>query len=303
MSGRKPECKRFLKGECNAHNCKFYHPKKKQNNHVEPQQHVPKQHVTQPTPVQEQPKKSVYEILYDRMVNGDDREWRAADRERTRAIRAKADARAQAQAQAQAQNNIEATSVAVTTIISPPPIINPVAKPGSFGSKLNSASHTTPKFDKQKFQDWLYNDMPNIDGISIISLYSQLLKVSEAETLEYCNKTNALIPDIMALLGYGLTNKKWLKELYGRFLGDSYTGIKSFSMKAVNDLLTFTLVQIYVQTSNDSDKSRLSNIENIISLYVCIMRIIGKLGIVLEIDDINTIEKKYASNKYEMFCN
>lgn len=286
MSGRKPVCKRFLNGECNAHNCKYYHPK--QNNHVPQQSHsAPKTHTT---PVQEQTKKTVSDIIYERIINGDDREERAYERARLRALRAREAARA----------NVEIPSVAeIPTVVN---IVKPVPKPGSFGAKLNT-TYTLQKFDKTKFQDWLYNDMPNIDGISIINLYTQLLKVSEDEILEYCNKTNSLIPDIMALLGHGLTNKKWLKELYGRFLSDSYTGIKSFSMKSINDLLTFTLVQIYVQTSGVSDKSRLVNIEHIVSLYVCIMRIIGKLGIVLEIDDVNTIEKKYASNKYEMFCN
>lgn len=302
MSGRKPVCKRFLNGECNAHNCKFYHPKPKQHNHEQKYNNAPvhhenrhhgpiQQHVVQQpqerqhTPTQAQPTKSVSEILYERMVNYDDREDRARERAIAREQREKA----------------TATTPVIIAIPSVAVTCTPVAKPGSFGAKLSS--YSMPKFNKTKFQEWLYNDMPNIDGISIISLYSQLLKVSEDEILDYCNKTNELIPDIMALLGHGLTNKKWLKELYGRFLGDSYTGIKSCNMKIINDLLTFTLVQIYVKTSDISDKSRLVNIEKIISLYVCIMRIIGKLGIVLEIDNIDTIEKKYNSNKYEMFCN
>jgi hypothetical protein len=291
MSGRKPVCKRFLNGECNAHNCKFYHPKSKQHNHEPTQQHVVQQpQERQCTPTQAQPTKSVAELLYEQMVNYDDKEERARERAIAREQRAKATAQRE---KATATAPVAIPSVAVTC--------TPVAKPGSFGAKLNS--YSMPKFNKTKFQEWLYNDMPNIDGISIISLYSQLLKVSEDEILEYCNKTNELIPDIMALFGHGLTNKKWLKELYGRFLSDSYTNIKSFNMKIINDMLTFTLVQIYVKTSDISDKSRLVNIEKIISLYVCIMRIIGKLGIVLEIDDIDTIEKKYNSNKYEMFCN
>jgi hypothetical protein len=303
MSGRKPVCKRFLNGECNAHNCKFYHPKPKQQHHVAPTQHenrtyVAQQHVqatpvqakqhTHNTPVQAQPTKSVSELIYERMLNYDDKEDKARARARARAQRVAAVAAA-------------APIIPATPSVSVIPTL--VAKPGSFGAKLNS--YTMPKFNKTKFQEWLYNDMPNIDGISIISLYSQLLKVSEDEILEYCTKTNALIPDIMALLGHGLTNKKWLKELHGRFLGESYNGIKSFNMKTINDLLTFTLVQIYVKTSDvkSSDVLSPANIEKIISLYVCIMRIIGKFGIVLEIDDINTIEKNYNSNKYEMFCN
>jgi len=311
MSGRKQVCKRFLNGKCNAHNCKFYHPKQhnhessknnKNKHHVPPQNHNHQkqqamQH-THNTHVQQQQNNTVSDIVYERIINGDDKEERTFERARLRDLRERREQRELAAAKA--NSNVRIQPIAEIPTVDN--IVNPVPKPGSFGAKLNTTS-TLQKFDKTKFQDWLYYDMPNIDGISIINLYTQLLKVSEDEILEYCNKTNALIPDIMALLGHGLTNKKWLKELYGRFLGDSYTGIKSFNMKSINDLLTFTLVQIYVQTSGVSDKSRLVNIEHIISLYVCIMRIIGKFGIVLAIDDINTIEKKYASNKYEMFCN
>lgn len=297
MSGRKPICKRFLNGECNAHNCKFYHPKPNRNG--ETKHHANRQHhVTQPrqyqpvqaAPVQaapvQAPKKSLADFMYEQMINYDDKEDRARERARAREQRINA------------MNTEQSVATIPTPIV---PIPTPVAKPGSFGAKLNS--YTMPIFNKIKFQDWLYNDMPNIDSISIINLYSHLLKMSEDDVLVYCNKSTELIPDIMALLGNGLTNKKWIKELYGRFLGDSYTGIKSFNMKQIKDLLTFTLVQIYVKTCDITDTSRLANIEKIICLYVCIMRIIGKLGIILEIDDMNTIEKNYNSNKYEMFCN
>lgn len=313
MSGRKPICNRFLKGECRAHNCKFYHPKQKHANHeskqhdtvctgiespapynttgVTPPNSVSgtRQMVTHHQPTQTEHKKSISEIIYERMVNYDEKAERARERARAREQRINAMNAVRSGLQAQgAEQPVES-------------IPTPVAKQGSFGAKLNS--YTMPKFNKIKFQEWLYTDMPNIDGISIINLYSKLLKLTEDDILVYCNKSTEIIPDIMALLGNGLTNKKWLKELYGRFLGDSYTGIKSFNMKQIKDLLTFTLVQIYVKTCDITDTARLANIEKIICLYVCIMRIIGKLGIILEIDDINTIEKNYNSNKYEMFCN
>ena len=140
--------------------------------------------------------------------------------------------------------------------------------------------------------------MPNIDAISIIELYRNLLKFDEEKLLEYANKSNEIIPDIMAMIGHGLTNKKWLKELYGRFLGDSYVGIKSFNMKTIKDLLVFTIMQIYLKTQTCDFK----NIEHMICLYVCIMKIIGKNGILLDIDPIDVIEKNYKNHMYDMVC-
>jgi hypothetical protein len=289
MAERKPVCKRFLQGECKSKNCKFYHPAKKQEKNTCNKQRTTLKlnthHATtksklfvepETPPVEADPKET---ITYDKPPVRE--RFRNVYNEEIQERKRIAIANFEAKKRLQAGKSI---------------IITPNANPSSFGAKLQASQHL---FDKVKFQNWLYNDMPNIDNITIINLYSKLLKKTEAEILECITKTNTIIPDIMALLGKGLTNKKWLKELHGRFLGNSYTDIKSFNMKSIKDLLTFSLVQMFLKTSaNDT-----TNIEHIICLYVCIMRIIGKLGIVLDIDDIDTIERKYNSNMYAMFCN
>lgn len=289
MADRKPVCKRFLQGECKAKNCKFYHPVKRQEKqpvNKKPPRTTLKlniQHTaSKPIPVVDPP-------IEDKPKVKSTTEPRTRERfhnvvceeiqERKRAAFAILEERRRLSAE-------KAKSI----------IIKPNANPISFGAKLQASQHL---FDKVKFQNWLYNDLPNIDNITIINLYTKLLKKTETEVLECITKTNTIIPDIMALLGKGLTNKKWLKELHGRFLGNSYTDIRSFNMKSIKDLLTFSLVQLFLKT----DANDTTNIEHIICLYVCIMRVIGKLGIVLDIDDIDIIEKKYNTNMYVMFCN
>jgi hypothetical protein len=283
MSERKPVCKRFLQGECKAKNCKFYHPEKKQNKPISHKKNTTLKlntHHTTPKPIPiVEPVEStpVYEVkpvreVFRNVVSEEIQERKRAslaiieERRRLRAENAK--------------------SI----------IIKPNANPQSFGAKLQASQHL---FDKVKFQNWLNNDLPNIDNITIINLYTKILKKTEPEVLECITKTNTIIPDIMALLGKGLTNKKWLKELHGRFLGNSYTDIRSFNMKSIKDLLTFAIVQLFLKTSTND----ITNIEHIICLYVCIMRIIGKFGIILDIGDIDTIERKYNTNMYAMFCN
>jgi hypothetical protein len=176
------------------------------------------------------------------------------------------------------------------------PIITPtVAKPGTFGSKLITARFA---FDKVKFETWLNNDMPDVESISIIKIFCNLMKKTESEIIEHITNINTIIPDVMALIAHGVTNKKWLKELYGRFLGDSYTGLKTFNMKSIKDLLVFAIVQIYLKTQTQDFK----NIEHMICLYVCIMRLIGKCGIIIDIDTVDVIEKNYNNHIYDMVC-
>lgn len=362
MSERKPICKRFMQGICNANDCKFFHPKQKQkqrqhphhhqHQHQHPHQH-PHQHqrqyerqheynepntyntnvshVSQPSQqIQQAPKLSAFEFMYQSAVKASARETESEARALDRAYAARERAACKQNTNTTTNTNTSTnTNVTINAVVIQPNIITrtpitpsitpsitppitpsitppiapmaiPNANPGTFGAKLNS--YIMPTFNKYKFQTWL-GILPD-DSCSLINIYSKLLNMSEDEILKHSIESNNLIIDIMALLGKGLTNKKWLKELYGRFLGESYKGIMSFNMKTIRELLTFALVQIYLNTSPDIvNVPNLANIAQLVCIYVCIMRIIGKLGIMIEISDFDTIENNYNSNMYDMFCN
>lgn len=364
MSERKPVCKRFLSGNCNASNCNYYHPKKKYNKSNHERQAGTKKKATYSTQNNTNnsgndgcskkynnkkchKNKSDYtnshnrEAKYSPETAEHQSSYSESDTDETsdnplsfyckiqkyidinkaqRALESDSDNEKlyeyynypcmertiNAELAQQKKNDVSTVlnpTVHVTDVNTDTKSVVTDVKLGTFGAKLLEARAEKPGFDKNKFQSWLYNDMPNVDSITVMNLYCILLKKTEVEVLDYIKKTEAIVPDIMALLGKGLTNQKWLKELYGRFLGDSYTGIKSFTMKSIKELLTFTIVQIYLKTCLQTNNctNNIKDIEYIISLYVCIMRIIGKLGIVLEIDDIDTIETNYNANKYNMF--
>jgi hypothetical protein len=290
MSGRKPVCKRFLKGDCNATNCNFFHPKGKNNqkphHHTEHKprvhtEHKPRVH-TEPKPRMHVPAPEPTDYDSDDYLLPIERAMRSGNYE---IIRSQA-----------SHTNTTYVQSAVTNNPVPQSIIQqPVAKPGTFGSKLITSKFA---FDKTKFETWLNNDMPDVDSISIIKIFCNLMKKTESEIIEHITNLNTIIPDVMALIAHGVTNKKWLKELYGRFLGDSYTGIKSFSMKTIKDLLVFAIVQIYLKTQTQDFK----NIEHMICLYICAMRLIGKFGIIIDIDTVDIIEKNYNNHIYDMIC-
>ena len=297
MSDRKTVCKRFLKGECKRpHDCKFFHPKKKDNSHPKGPRNNPNKHDTNkphnnhrehvvPEPVATADESDGYNS--DDYLLPIERVFRSGDYEIIR--------------EPVFRNNTYVQQSVVVTPVAPQPVaVSPVApqvtvKPGTFGAKLITSKFA---FDKAKFETWLNNDMPNVDSITIINLFCKLMKKNEAEIVNYITNTNIIIPDVMALIAHGLTNKKWLKELHGRFLGDSYVGMKTFNMKTIKDFLVFSIVQIYVKTQTQDFK----NIEHMICIYVCIMRLIGKIGILIDIDSIDIIEKNYNNHMYDMVC-
>lgn len=307
MSARKPVCKRFLKGECNASNCNFFHPKKKDNSHHQKATHQKTPHNNAKKPEHRKPHNNIHtrtHVVHETVsepveesdgYNSDDYllpyEIAMRDAANYEIIRPTP------------SRNVSDTYVQQTVVVNPVVSQQPVvtvqqpvtAKPGTFGAKLMTAKFA---FDKAKFETWLNNDMPNVDSITIINLFCKLMKKTEPEIINHITNTNIIIPDVMALIAHGLTNKKWLKELHGRFLGNSYTGLKTFNMKTIKDLLTFSIVQIYQKTQTQDFK----NSEHMICLYVCIMRLIGKIGILIDIDSIDIIEKNYNNNMYDMVC-
>ena len=144
MSGRKPVCKRFLSGECNAANCKFFHPKGKKNanHHAPPAEHKPRAHTernhhvppAEHKPRVPTPEPSGYDS--DDYLLPIERAMRSGNYE---IIRSQASHTNTTYVQQAVYNNIPVTQPIITP---------PVAKPGTFGSKLITAKFA---FDKSKF--------------------------------------------------------------------------------------------------------------------------------------------------------
>lgn len=300
MSTRKPICERFLRGECKASNCNFFHPKKKANSH-----HHKTSHNNAKKPERNKPQNNIHtqtQVVHETIPVEESDGYNSDDYLLPYEIAMRDPANYEIISHT-SSINVNDTYVQQTVVVNPSIPQQPVtAKPGTFGEKLITAKFELDKakftFDKVKFETWLNNDMPDVDNITIINLFCKLMQKTAPEIIEHITNTNIIIPDVMALFARGLTNKKWLKELHGRFLGDSYTGLKSFNMKTIKDLLIFSIVQIYKKTQTQDFK----HIEHMICLYVCIMRLIGKIGILIEIDSIDIIEKNYNNRMYDMVC-
>lgn len=262
MSAHKPICKRFLSGECMNTNCKFYHP----HSTIKPN------HATKPLLTYHMNACTFYNSTQKACMIHAGLELSVGCNKLS--------------------NNV--TETIQYTKLAPIPRISYVAKITN-----NITLHT---FNKEKFLEWFNNELSNdmLDGkypdIITKKLFCSLLKKTEPDSIAHIMNVDSIIPDIMALIGHGCTNKLWLKELYDRFLGNSYIGIKSFNMKTINDLLVFAIIQIYVKIQIQDFQT----IYHMICLYVCIMRLIKKLNSQFEIDSVDIIEKNYNNNMYDM---
>jgi hypothetical protein len=201
---------------------------------------------------------------------------------------------------------------AVVNIISHPvleDVINPVPEAEyniqeeyiTFGKALKTNSITKASFDKQAFITWLDETLPaEVKCSEIVDLLLKITKKKKVDILKYAADANYYAHETAMLFVNAKTNQDWLKELQIRFLDvTSYDGIKSFTMSRVKELLTFTLIQLFIKSNNQD----LEDIDKLVALYVCIMRIISKKRIAVEIDDYDIIISKYASRTYEMWYN
>ena len=199
---------------------------------------------------------------------------------------------------------------AVVNIISHPvldDVINPVPETEyiiqeeyrTFGEALKTNLITKASFDKQAFIKWLDETLPaEVKCSEIVDLLLKITKKKKVDILKYAADANYYAHETAMLFVNAKTNQDWLKELQIRFLDvTSYDGIKSFTMSRVKELLTFTLIQLFIKSNNQD----LEDIDKLVALYVCIMRIISKKRIAVEIDDYDIIISKYASRTYEMW--
>lgn len=169
----------------------------------------------------------------------------------------------------------------------------------TFGKMLKQTLITKSSFDKQAFITWLDETLPaEVSCLSIVDLLIKITKKARVDILKYAIDANCHTHEIAMLFIHAKTSQDWLKELQIRFLDvTSYDGIKSFTMARVKELLTFTLIQLFIKSSQQD----LEDIDKLVALYVCIMRIISKKRLAVEIDDYDIIISKYASRTYEMW--
>ena len=155
-----------------------------------------------------------------------------------------------------------------------------------------------PAFTQEKINKWIVDIMKIIEAEdSLIMLYTKLTGKRAVEVMDLIKTTHIVVPDVIAFLGRAITNQDWLKELQLRFLDFSYSGIKSFSMDAIKPLFSFVIVQLYVKCNYKNYE----NLDKLVGLFVCIIKLIQKLGIVIEMEDYTTVEYKWNAGFYEMW--
>ena len=155
-----------------------------------------------------------------------------------------------------------------------------------------------PAFTQDKINKWIADIMKIIeDEDSLITLYTKLTGKRPVEIMDLIKSTHIVVPDVIAFLGRAITNQDWLKELHIRFLDFAYSGIKSFTMEAIKPLFSFVIVQLYIKSNNNNYE----NLDKLVGLFVCTIKLIQKLGIVIELEDYSTIEYNWNAGLYEMW--
>lgn len=292
MSQRKPVCQKFLDGKCRG-KCDFFHPKnggkKKQydgprRNERQPYRDTnretqnPAGHqrlnvVEMPQPVITPPQQEVAVIPEIPQVDPEIEKARRAELERNIEMRLNALRIAK---KAERDRRIAERKA----------------------EKALKAQVEAPAFTQESLNKWIINIMKIVEEEdSLIILYTTITKKRVHDIMDFIKATHIVVPDIIAFLGRAQTNQDWLKELQIRFLDFSYTGIKSFTMDAIKPLFSFIIVQLYVKCKyNNYDQ-----LDKFVGLFICIIKLIQKLGIVIELEEYSTVEYNWNAGLYEIW--